>query len=64
MFLEDRLPAAAPTRSAAGSTAHDVIVVDEEGGLHRLLIHRFWEKHNEQAAGLVELRPPTVLVTE
>ncbi|MFD8818873.1 hypothetical protein ACFV23_47180 [Streptomyces sp. NPDC059627] len=47
-----------------GSGAHDVIVVDDEGELHRRLIHHFGEKYDAQAAAFVELRPSTVLVSE
>jgi hypothetical protein len=41
-----------------------VIVVDDESELHQRLIHHFGEKYDAHAAGFVELRPSTVLVTE
>ncbi|MFD8304949.1 hypothetical protein ACFV29_21785 [Streptomyces sp. NPDC059690] len=44
--------------------AHEVIVVDDRSALHEQLIQHFAEKYDAQAAAFVELRPPTVLVTE
>ncbi|WP_427919817.1 hypothetical protein [Streptomyces sp. cg40] len=44
--------------------AYEVMVVDDRSELHGRLIHHFTEKYDAQAAAFVELRPPTVLVTE